>query len=126
MENIFALLATFGWQLGVIFLMAFFVETGVEFLLGDLFNIFPKLQPYKPLLKYIAVAIGIGMSFYFTLDIIALTKSIIISFTNPGIVPEYVSTPVGIVWTGIAIGKGSNYLHQIVGRFFPTLKDIDG
>lgn len=122
MENIFPLLAQFGWQFAIIFLMAFLVETLIEFLFGDLFNYFPKLAQYKPLLKYLAIATGIGMAFYYGLDIVALVKTIVVSATNPELNPEVIVTPVGIVWTGVAIGKGSNYLHQLISRFFPALK----
>jgi hypothetical protein len=31
-------------------------------------------------------------------------------------------TVVGMVLTGMAIGRGSNFLHQFVSQFFPAKK----
>lgn len=98
----------------VIFAVAFLVETLVEFLFGTLFDKVPRLTKYKWTLMYVAIVIGLIGTFHYRFDLIAILGQ----FTKA-------SPPIMVSWygemiTGIAIGKGSNYLHQFISKFFPT------
>lgn len=100
--------------LAVIFAIAFLVETLVEFLFGTLFDKVPKLTKYKWTLMYAAVLIGLIGTFHYHFDLIAILGQFVKA-----------SPPVPVSWygetvTGIAIGKGSNYLHQFISTFFPA------
>lgn len=93
-------------QLAVIFALAFLTESLVEYLFGEIANHSDKLAPFKWLLMYIAAAVGVGVSFWYQLDLIAM-------------IGESAITPVGVIFTGLIIGRGANYAHQFVSQYFP-------
>lgn len=68
----------------------------------------PKLKPFKWILMYLALAAGVGLTFYYRLDLISML---------PGSVPV---TAVGIILTGLIIGRGAVFTHQFVSQFFPS------
>lgn len=90
--------------LGGIVALAFLVERLVELVLGLPFEKLPKLKPWSWLLTYAAVAAGIGIAFAYHLDIISLLLPL----------PE---TQVGYILTGLVIGCGSEFTHQIIEKF---------
>ncbi len=100
--------------LAIIFTITFLVEASVEYILGTAFDKIPKLTAYKWVLMYVSLAVGIGISFYYRFDLIALIA------TTLGI--TFSVTWVGIVFSGLVIGRGSNFLHQFVSKFFPAKK----
>lgn len=91
----------------IVFALTFLTESFTEYVFGTIFNKIPKIEPYKWTLMYLAMAAGIGLAFYYTIDLIAM------------IPPGSEITTVGIVLSGLAIGRGSNFLHQFVSQFFP-------
>jgi hypothetical protein len=95
-------------RLIIIFVLAFLVESFVEYVFGTPMDKIPKLKPYKWLLMYIALAAGIGLAFYYRLDMISLL---------PG---GYQITPVGIILSGLILGRGAVFTHQFVSQFFPS------
>lgn len=100
--------------LAVMLMLAFLVETLVEAVFGRVADHFPKLTPYKWLLIYIAVAVGIIGAFRYQFDLIYLLS-------------QYLNSPVeqtefGIIITGISIGMGAGYFHQLVSTYFPGNK----
>ena len=98
----------------IIFALAFLVETLVEFLFSDLIkSILPKVQPQLPM-KFIAVASAIGLAFFYQFDFIYLLAQFLETDWQP---LQTVSVP-GMIITGAAIGKGSNYVHDFIQKFF--------
>lgn len=95
------------------FALAFLTEAFVEYFIGQVMDRFPKITPYKWVLMYVSAVVGIALALFYGLDLIAL----IIDKGN---------TVVGMVLTGMAIGRGSNFLHQFVSQFFPTKKPAVG
>ena len=105
--NVFALLL-------IIFALAFLVETLVEFLFSDLIKLLlPKVQPQLPM-KFIAVASAIGLAFFYQFDLIYLLAK----FLETDWMPLQIVSVPGMIITGAAIGKGSNYVHDFVQKFF--------
>lgn len=100
----------------VTLLIAFLIETLVEYLFGTAFDKISALTPYKWTLMYVAMIVGIGAAFLYQLDLINLLSQFLSSSSN--VVYILPVTPFGIVITGAAIGRGSNYLHDIYDRFF--------
>ena len=100
--------------LGLIAGMAFLVETLVEALFGKLTSNVPKLSPYKWMIYYIAVAVGIIGAFVYKFDLIFLLAKFSESPVD--------KTNFGIAMTGVAIGSGASYIHQFISRFFPAKK----
>lgn len=97
--------------LGIIFAVTFLVEALVEYVLGTPFDKLPMLTPYKWLLMYVSLGVGVGVSFYYGFDLIyLLAKTLGVEFTT---------TWLGILFSGLVIGRGSNFLHQFVSKFFP-------
>lgn len=92
----------------IVFALTFLTESFTEYIFGTIFDKVPKLIPYKWTLMYLAMLAGVGLAFYYSVDLIALLP------------PGSEVTPVGIVLSGLAIGRGSNFLHQFVSQFFPT------
>lgn len=109
--------------LTVLVALAFLVETLIEFVFGTLFDKVPALAPYKWTLMYVAIVVGIAGAFLYQFDllhILSLFLSTIASKTDPTAVPILPVTWYGMAITGIAVGKGSNYLHQFISKFFPA------
>lgn len=97
--------------LAVVLFIAFLVETLVEFLLAPLFEKVPKLAPFKWVTMYAAIAVAMYAAFLYRLDLVFMLAQ----FLGVQEIPQ---TTYGIVVTGIAIGKGSNYLHDLFAKFF--------
>ena len=94
----------------VVLLLAFLVESLTEYLFGTPFDKIPKLTPFKWLLMYAAMLIGIGGAFVYQLDLVSILGAYIGLAISPG--------PFGMVMTGAAIGRGSNFVHDIITKFF--------
>jgi hypothetical protein len=94
----------------VILLLAFLVESLTEYLFGTPFDKIPKLTPYKWTLMYVAMLIGIGGAFVYHLDLVSILGGYIGLDISPG--------PFGMILTGAAIGRGSNFVHDIITKFF--------
>ena len=73
-------------------------EGAVEYLVSPLFDKFAPNAKWAQM--YISVAAGIGLAFVYNLDIPTLWLSM-------------PSSVVGIVITGIVMGRGANAVHQI-------------
>ena len=96
--------------IGVILLLAFFVESLVEYLFGQLFDHVPALKPHTWVLMYISAGVGVAGAFYYQFDLMSILS-------------QYLNVPIEVGWfgitlTGLAIGRGANYISDIVARFF--------
>lgn len=103
----------FGQILGtatLIFLLAFMVETLVEAVFGKLFANIPVLKPYSWTLFYIAVAAGVGGAFVYQFDFVYLLSQFVEA--------PVAQTPYGIAITGVSIGMGATYVHDLIQKFF--------
>ena len=103
MSNPFGILA-------LIFFLAFLVESLVEYLFGQAFSHIPSLSQYSWTLMYIAAAVGVLSAFIYSFDLISTLGA-------------YIGMPIQVNWmgislTGLAIGRGSNFIHDLVTRFF--------
>jgi hypothetical protein len=96
--------------LAVIFLLSFLVEALVEYIFGKLFDHVPALMPYRWCLMYVALAVGVAGAFIYQFDVISLLS---IWLETPIMVH-----PFGIALTGLGIGRGSNFLHDLIKKFF--------
>lgn len=93
-------------------ILSFLTESMTEFLFGQAFKNIPKLTPLSWTLQYVAAGTGVTLAMFYQIDLIALT-------TND------LPTVIGMILTGLTIGRGSNYLHQFVGRYFPAIKPVE-
>jgi hypothetical protein len=96
--------------LAVIFLLAFLTESLVEYLFGAVIDHVPALQPYNWTLMYVAAAVGVAGAFIYQFDLIHLLG-------------DFVEAPIPVHWfgvllTGLAIGRGAQYLHDLVEKYF--------
>jgi len=96
--------------LAVIFLLAFLVESLTEYIFGRVIEHVPVLQPYSWLLVYVAAGVGVLGAFVYNFDLLVLLGQLV------GI--EVPQTPFGLVLSGLAIGRGANYIHEIVSKYF--------
>lgn len=87
--------------------LAFMAESMVEYIFGEVADHFEKIAPYKWLLMYIALAAGVGMAFWYQVDLISL-------ITGDGV------TVLGNILTGLAIGRGANFVHDFVSTYLPN------
>ncbi len=99
--------------LAIAFFVTFLVETLTEYIFGTPMDKIPKLAPYKWLLMYIAAIVGVLLAFFYKIDLVALIQK---TMGDP-----FEITWVGMLLTGLVMGHGSNFLHQIVQRFFPSV-----
>ena len=91
---LFALMLFFGFMA---------TEGAVEYILGTLFDKVVKLGPFKWMLMYVSLGLGIFLAFYYVLDIVVL-------FGQP-------ETPVGTVLTGIVMGRGANFVNDVWQKY---------
>ncbi len=111
----------------IILFLAFLAETLTELLFGTVANllesIWPKLEAVleRPkfrtaMIQLFAIGVGIAGAFIYRFDVIYLLGQYLQEFSGtPLLIPL---TDFGIVITGVAIGKGSNYIHDLIKRFF--------
>jgi TRAP-type C4-dicarboxylate transport system permease small subunit len=97
--------------LGVILFLAFLVEAMVEYIAGQVVDHVPALQAWRWLLVYVSLAVGVLCAFIYRLDLVALLAAYLKITIEPGI--------LGITLTGLSIGRGANFIHQIVAQYFP-------
>jgi len=96
--------------LGIMLLLAVVVEGLVEYFAGKPFDNIAALTPFKWTLPYIAAVVGVAGAFNYQLDLFSTLGDFL-----GRAVPV---SALGIVLTGLAVGRGSNYLHDVVKRFF--------
>ena len=94
----------------VVFFLAFLIEALVEYFFGKPFDVVEKLKPYKWLLMYIPPAFGVLFSFIYQLDMINLLSR--------WLGQEMPITNASIALTGLSIGRGASFIHDIWQRFF--------
>lgn len=107
-------------MLAVVFALAFLAESMVEYIFGEPFNHFPKLESWKWLLMYISASVGIILGFYYKLDLVYLIAYV--AGELAGLPTTMTVTPVGMILTGLAIGRGANYVHQFISEYLPKTK----
>lgn len=96
-----------------VFALAFLCEAIVEYLFADLVTWLCNLVqgkvgiPTSPtkVMKFVAAAVGIALCFGYSIDLMAIL--------GLGLVPMHPA--IGIVLSGIVIGRGSNYLNDFLG-----------
>lgn len=138
-QAVVALGGMLGVMLGMVFFLALFIQTPTEFLFdrieGILIGIFPGLAVIlekprlrKGIISLVTVGLGIFAAFLYQLDVIYLVSEV---FAVLAVVEG--QNMIGVTWfglalTGITIGMGSSYLHDIVlkpllNRFKPSAGD---
>ena len=84
--------------------LAFLTESMVEYLFGQAVDHFEALSKWRWALMYVAALAGVGLAFYYKLDLLAL-------------IGQLEPSPVGYLLSGLIIGRGANYLHDFVSRY---------
>ena len=102
--------------IAVAFTLAFLVEAMVEYLFGTPFDKVPALTPYKWTLMYVALLVGVGLALYYKIDLVAVIAQVIARMVDPESGFAFPLTPVGMVLSGLAIGRGSNFLHDWLSK----------
>lgn len=100
-------------MLVIVFALAFLAESLVEYLFGTPLQKLGK-GGLAWLLMYISAAVGMGLAFWYDLDLISLLGDVAGYPVQAG--------PVGYILTGLGIGRGANWLHQFVSQYFPAKK----
>lgn len=113
----------------VILSVAFLVETLTEAVFSPLFEKIPGLAPYRWALAYIALAVGLAGAFIYGFDLISILSHYVTRIqaaVDPlGEYPTIEPNWFGEAITGLAIGKGSNYIHQFISKFFPSKEQTE-
>lgn len=78
--------------------LAMFTEGTVEYLFGGI----DALGKY---LKYISMLVGIALAIYYSVDMIAMFEA------------TAEATVIGSIISGVIIGRGGNYLNDIISFF---------
>lgn len=93
------------------FALAFLAESMVEYVFGTIVDKVPKLAAWRWLLMYVALAVGCLMAYHYHLDMVAMIAELADFELSP--------TWLGTLLTGLAIGRGSNYIHQFMSEHLP-------
>jgi len=89
--------------------LAFMAESMTEYVFASWIDWLAKKHPAvkeaQPL-KYVALVVGVAFAFAYSLDLIAAML---------GAVPN--PPWVGVVLTGLAVGRGANYVHDFAKTY---------
>ncbi len=102
--------------LGVIVFLAFLVESLVEYFLGAIIANVPSLAPFKWLTIYVAAIVGIVGAFVYQFDLIFLLGKYLD-------LPDIKVNTMGLILTGFSVGRGANYIHDLVSKYFVKPKE---
>lgn len=91
-------------NLGLLTFLTVLSEGSVEYFFSPIFTNSPKLEPYKWMLMYVSALVGVVVAYSYQVDLIALL----------GLAPQSV---VGVVLTGLVIGRGANFVHDLLKGF---------
>ena len=100
--------------LAVAFALAFLTESLVEYLFGTLFDKVAKLTPLKWALMYVAAGVGVALALYWQIDLIAVIANGVASMA--GVEASWKVSVVGEILSGLAIGRGANFLHDFISK----------
>ena len=106
--NISTVIALFG----AAFALAVLLEGAVEYLIGTPMDQSEKAKKWKWLLIYPSMILGILICLYYGLDLIVLIVYVLSKLAGGEVVWNV--TWVGMILSGILIGRGSNYLHDFL------------
>jgi len=90
--------------LGLALALAAIVEGFVEYFFGQAIDHLSGGDKWRWALIYVAAIAGVGLAFYYKLDLMAL-------------ISEQESTGVGYFLSGLIIGRGANFLHDFVSKY---------
>ena len=116
--------AEFGAWILLALILAFLVESFVEYFFGLFFEYIPdKFQKFKKLvLSLVAATVGVLLCFFYKLDLIYILTTISSMFA--GKEPIITITAPGILLTGLGVGRGANYIHQFISQYIPAPKPL--
>lgn len=92
-------------ELVAIFFLAMMVEGIVEFFLAPLVELAAKWVPPFTI-RYLAMIVGIAICILYQIDLLAALIGL-----------EAIHPLVGFVLSGILMGRGSNYIHDLIGKW---------
>lgn len=105
----------------LIFGLSLLVEALVEAAFGKPLEWIKAIEPYKPtILLYIAFAVGIAGAFTYQFDLMYYLALFVKFPFAIGI------TAFGMVITGLAIGRGSNFIHAFYTRILNYKPPVEG
>lgn len=102
------------WWVVLALVLATLVEGFVEYVFGTLFDKVPALSAYKWTLMYVSLVVGVAVAFYYSIDLVALIAN------NAG--GSLAVSWVGILFSGLIIGRGANYINDFVSRWFSKVQ----
>ena len=91
-------------QIATALFLAFLTESMTEYLFGAIADKVTQLQPFKWLLMYVAAAVGVGLTFWYKLDLVELIR-------------QGEPTWPGMLLSGLAVGRGANYISDLVSKY---------
>lgn len=91
-------------KLALAFTLAFLAESMTEYVFGQAVDHVAKLASFRWALMYVALAVGVGLTYFYQVDLLAL-------------IAGEADTPVGFAMSGLVVGRGANYLHDFVSRY---------
>lgn len=105
-------------------ILAFLIESLTEYIFGTVFDKVAILQPFKWTLMYISALVGIFFCLFFKLDLLYILTTIGAVFAGQEAIIA-ISVP-GMVITGVAVGRGANYLHDFISKYLPSKPPAQG
>ena len=95
--------------------VAWLAESSIEYFLGLPFEKIAALNKYRPVLPYLAAIVGVALAWFYKFDLVALLSQFVGQ--------EATASIPGIILTGLAISRGSEFLHGIAKRYFLKISE---
>ena len=110
--------------LGVSWFLAWSIETVVEAVFGKWIDYFVKDVMLKSLImQIIPLALGVySVGFLYQFDFFAwISVSLAAGSENAVVLPV---TMFGRVWSGLSVGMGASYMHDVISKFLKKPDEI--
>lgn len=84
--------------------LAFLAESMTEYIFGQAVDHFEKLAKLRWALMYVALGAGVGLAFFYQVDLLAL-------------IGGQAESQVGYALSGLIVGRGANFVHDFISRY---------
>ena len=101
-----------GFLIFAMFLGFIATEGTIEYIFGTLFDKIAKLTPFKWALMYLSLALGVFLAFFYQLDMVYIVA-------QASGATAVTSSWVGLIATGVIIGRGANFVNDTWSKYFP-------
>ena len=114
--EVLALAAEFAAWIALALLLAYMAESTTEFFIGLIFKYLPEnVKKYSELvLSLVAAGVGLYLCYHYQVDLVYVLTAI--ASKVAGQEPIIALSGTGIFMTGLGVGRGASYIHDLIKK----------